>query len=316
MLQPQSVSLDWSWEIYNQLLALQRQECYLTGDPKYGLSGTLFPNLYIILVGKAGVGKGVAINPAIELLRFWKKKDFSAVSASTPEQERAILEKVEQLNLEAAEAGTMQMRSGGEKIDPKLFAYAPDATTYEKLVEDMGAAGRRINFPYVNGDGLSKMDVYYHCSLYFGLPELGSLLRKRTDDTVNFLLGLYDCPLDYEYKTKTKQCDRVRRGCLNLLAGTTPEFMETIFNQNLIDQGFSSRTHFIYASKNRKNVFSPEPLTSEQRQCRLDLLDHIKKLAGLYGEVYIDEETKEFLKDWWNDHENNRASRPNNSPIN
>jgi hypothetical protein len=150
--------------------------------------------------------------------------------------------------------------------------------------------------------------------MYFTLPELASLLRKRTDDTVNFLLGIYDNPLDYEYKTKTKESDRVRRGCLNLLAGTTPEFMESVFDANLINQGFSSRVFFIYANKNRKNVFSPPPLTPVQLQYKIDLLQHVRKLTCLYGKAYTSKETEEWLQKWWNEHEENRAGRSNSSP--
>ena len=52
------------------------------------------------------------------------------------------------------------------------------------------------------------------------------IMRKKTNDTVNLLLGLYDCPDDYEYVTKNSGEDRVKRGCVNLLAGTTPGFSE------------------------------------------------------------------------------------------
>jgi hypothetical protein len=192
--------------------------------------------------------------------------------------------------------------------------YAPDATTYEKLVEDFAKSGRRINCYYPDNFTGPKPAIYFHCSMYFTLPELASLLRKRTDDTVNFLLGLYDCPLDYEYKTKTKESDRVRRGCLNLFAGTTPEFMESVFDANLINQGFSSRVFFIYANKNRKNVFSPPPLTPIQLQYKIDLLQHVRKLTCLYGKAYTSKETEEWLQKWWNDHEENRAGRSNSSP--
>ena len=274
----------------------------------------LFPNIYVVLVGKAGVGKGIVINPATELLRFHKKKDFSNSASATNDNEKLLIEKIEQANQEDADAAMIKLKRGGEKVDATLFPYAPDATTYEALVESMSKSGRRINYTYINGEQEPKLGIYFHCSMYFSLPELASLMRKRTDDVVNYLLGLYDCPLDYEYKTKTKGEDRVRRGCLNLLAGTTPEFMETIFSQQLIDQGFSSRVFFIYANKNRKNVFSPEPLTEEQKSYRLDLLSHVKKLAGLYGEVRVSQETKAWLKNWWNEHETNRSSRSNISP--
>ena len=276
----------------------------------------LFPNTYTILVGKAGLGKGISINPAMELLRFHKRKDINVASTNgkLTEQQKIVVAKAEEANLEmASEEGTKKDKHA-EHLDAPLFPYAPDATTFEKLVWHFSKSLRRTNYTYVNGDGEKKLGIIGHCSMNFTLLELASLLRKRTDDTVNFLLGIYDCPLDYVYTTITRQSDRVRRGCLNMLAGTTPEFLETVFDQKLIDQGFSSRAFFIYANKNRKHVFSPEPLTEEQKQYRIDLLAHIKRLAHLYGEVKVAPETMTWLKEWWHEHETNRHLRANTNP--
>jgi len=295
--------LDWGWRFIISA-SLQRRVWYGPEHLK------CFPNLYIVLVGRAGVGKGVAITPVMEILKFWKQKDFLNPTAAANDKVQVI----ENANNEDAEQTILQLRKGGEKIEPARLPYAPDATTYEKLVEDFAKSGRRINCYYPDNFTDPKPAIYFHCSMYFTLPELASLLRKRTDDTVNFLLGIYDNPLDYEYKTKTKESDRVRRGCLNLLAGTTPEFMESVFDANLINQGFSSRVFFIYANKNRKNVFSPPPLTPVQLQYKIDLLQHVRKLTCLYGKAYTSKETEEWLQKWWNEHEENRAGRSNSSP--
>jgi|ERR1700722_17879385 len=305
--------LSWAWRFVISA-ALQRRVGFGgNGDLTFG-HGVLFPNIYVILVGKAGVGKGVAIAPAAELLRYHKKKDFTTATPQSTEQELLVIEKVNQANLEDAEATMTKLKRGGEKIDAPLFPSAPDAVTYEALVEDMSNSLRRINHTVINGEGHPKMAIYTHCSMFFTLPELGSLFRKRTDDLINFLLGMYDSPLDYEKKTKTKGDDRIRRGCLSILAGTTPEFMETVFNQQLIDQGYSSRNFFIYAARNRKHVIVPDPLTEEQKNYRLDLLRHIKELAKLFGEVKIEPATLKFLKEWWNYVEENRSERSNISP--
>lgn len=300
---------EWTWR-FIIAAALQRRVSF-NGDPKSGHM-VCYPNTYTVLVGPAGVGKGVVINPAIELLKYWKKKDLNMADSSTDEVEKKVLSSIDEANSKDADESTIKMRSGQEKIEPVLFPYAPDATTYEALVEGMGQSFRRKNIlEEINGE--RKLGIYGHCSMYFALPELGSLLRKRTDDTVNFLLGLYDNPTDYEYKTKTKGQDRVRRGCLSILAGTTPEFMETIFDQRLIDQGFSSRTFFVFASKNRKHVFSPAQLTFEQKEHKTVLLNHIKKLASLYGEVKVSQETRDWLQNWWVS-ENEGEKKSNQSP--
>lgn len=262
-----------------------------------------FPNIYCILVGKPGLGKGLVITKVLDLLKFWKLEDARKILNGdlTQEQRNVILACIE-TNLK--EANESEHGFKNKKIIPPkhlLIPMAPDATTYEALIKSVAESFRRIPYDKYDSNGQKEANpgVYGHSSLAFGLPELASLLRKRTDDTVNYMLGLYDCPDDYEYDTKTQGKDRVRRGCLNLFAGTTPNFMQQVFNEKLIDQGFGSRTFFIYAERDRRvQYFIPE-LTPEQAGYRTDLLEHIFKLSQLYGECKLEDGVKEYLEEWW-----------------
>ena len=139
-------------------------------------------------------------------------------------------------------------------------------------------------------------------------------MRKKTDDMINLLLALYDCPVDYEYRTLSRGKDRIRRGCANIIAGTTPSFMQSTFDEKLADEGFNSRTFYIFAAKNRQNQFFLKPLTEEQIAVRKELYQHIFNLSFLYGRITIDSETQDFLEQWWNDHENDPINRTNKSP--
>lgn len=303
---PQSY-IDWGWR-FIVAAALQRRVWY--GEEHL----PCYPNMYIVLYGDPGLGKSILLDQISDFLRHHKKKDFNPSKKDSSDQEKIIIEKIEQSNLESAEANMVKAKSGGEKTDPPLFPYAPDATTYEALVDSMSGSFRRINYTKFLLDGTSKLAVYGHCSMYFCLDELGSLFRKKADSVINYLLGLYGCPKEYEYKTKTAGEDRVLRGCLNFIAGTTPDFMEEVSNDKLIGNGFSARCYFICATKNRKNVSRPDALSPEQLQYKADLLTHIKELAKLYGEAKVDQETIEWIKKWWDEQEENKDMRPNKSP--
>jgi len=304
--------IDWSWR-FIIAAALQRRVAY-GADPKYGFK-PLFPNMYGILYGRPGLGKSLVLDVVSDFLKFHKRKDFVTQQPNATDQDKVVAASIDQANLEDAEATTMKLKRGGEKVDAVLFPYAPDATTYEALVEAMSKSGRRINFNHVNGEGVAKLDIYFHCSMYFCLDEMGSLYRKKADAVANYLLGLHGCPLDYEYKTKTSGEDRVRRGCLNFLAGTTPDFMEEISGDKLIGKGFSARCYFICATKNRRNVDTITEPSIEQQQAKRELLAHIKQLAGLYGQVKVDRETLLWLQENWNNLETNRGLRSNPSPL-
>jgi hypothetical protein len=299
--------IEWSYR-FMIAAALQRRVWY--GEEHM----QCFPNMYGILYGPPGVGKSIVLDTYGDFLKHHKKKDFSNNNDKSVSKEQAyVIQKTEENNLALAEENSIKSKKNGEVNDPPLFPYAPDATTYEALVDSMSGSFRRINYTKMNPDGTSKLAVYGHCSMYFNLDELGSLFRKKADSVVNYLLGLYGCPKEYEYKTKTSGEDRVLRGCLNFLAGTTPEFMEEVSNDKLIGNGFAARCHFICANKNRKHIFSPPTLTTEQLQYRQDILDHIKNLARLYGQVQVTEETKVWLQDWWQRFNEGKIERANKS---
>ena len=290
--------IDWS---YRYLVGASLQRRVWIGSP-YGDPSEeyqpCFANSYNVLSGPPGTGKGLVIKAVSGLLKHWRLKDaikLGAVDGQKSSGNEAIIDTVREDNLKNAR--DVELQSSNKRaahVEPLLIPVAPDATTYESLVEVIAQSHRMIN--YYKKDG--KIGVYGHSSLCFCLEELGSLLRKRTNDTVTYLLGVYDCPIDYTHRTKTQGMDRVRRGCLNLLAGTTPNFMKTCFDKGLTEQGFSSRVFFICAKEPRRYGCFIPPLTEEQTQCKKELLEHIRKLASLYGCVRLKPEVYEFMEDW------------------
>jgi len=269
--------------------------------------------MYVILVGAPGIGKGLVIREVSEMLKHWKRKHAALPENLTGNAKAAAEVVLETDTKNAQEAEFQGKQKGGDIMEALLIPVAADATTYEALVQAVADSYRRINYTEPSSEGKDLIRTYGHSSLCFSLQELASLMRKRTDDTVNYMLGLYDCPTDYEYITKTKGKDRVRRGCLNLLAGTTPSFMQSTFDEKLMDEGFSSRTFYVYAQKNRKNQFWIPALSDNQHEHKKVLLDHIKKLTTLYGNVKINEETRLFLEGWWEEQETEKHKRTNKS---
>jgi len=265
----------------------------------------LFANSYVVLVGKPGIGKSLVINTVKNFLSFWKLKDSIKMNGETREEDKKLVEAILASDIENAQNAELQVKNKKQDlIDPLLIPIAADATSYEALVEAVAQSYRRINYlKYDENTNKQTVKIYGHSSPCFCLPELVSLLRKRTDDTVNYMLGLYDCPPDYTYKTKTQGTDRVRRGCLNLLGGITPSNMETIFNDHLIGDGFSSRAFFIHAQKNRKSQCFIPPMTPEQLEVKRPLLEHIRNLTALYGPVTIDPDTRAWMEEWWHNYD-------------
>jgi hypothetical protein len=182
---------------------------------------------------------------------------------------------------------------------PLLFPMAADATTYEALILAIGRSLRRKDYyEYDEKLGRNITKIYTHSSIAFCLEEVSSVFKKKTEDVMTFLQQGYDCG-DYKKDTKTQGIDRIQKCCINLIGGTTPNTMRRLFGNNLLNEGYASRSIFLYEVKDRKTaLFIPE-LNDTQRQYEKDILEHIKKLSQLYGQVTMSGETIEWLEDWW-----------------
>lgn len=223
----------------------------------------LFPNPYIILTGDAGVGKGLVLGKVSELMRHHTYATENPVD---------------------------------QVVNRKfLFPPGPDDVTYEKLCEKLSKSTQL--FRHVNGEG--KKSVYAHASMCFVLEELKSLFKKRHDDALNtLLLKTYDCK-DHDYETKHQGDSLIRKPCLALLGGCTPDFLPKGIAQGILEDGTVSRMIFIYEWEPRlTHFFLGQPGEPEQK-ARDELLNYIKILSGLYGEVKLASDVEAFLENWF-----------------
>lgn len=293
-------------------------------DPIYG-------NQYCNFVADPGIGKGLVIRRIDRCLRHWKlqsatEKTTTIVGDSTgrvksvqkgdgevEEVDRVLTESVAQANYEMADGeekrGLNTKYNSYEK--PLLFPMAPNNTTFEALIISLGRALRRKNYVELDPATLRNMTkIYTHSSLTFCLEEVGSLFKKHAEDVVIFLQEAYDCR-DYVKDTKTQGKDRIKNCCVSFIGGTQPHFLQRSFGQGILNEGYASRTMFLYEARNRKNVLVIPALNEEQLKCENDILNHIKVLSELYGEVTYTDEAYKYLVKWWDEAQ---LERPNLNP--
>lgn len=299
-----------AWGYYNIISSTLQRRVWV--GPKHA---PLYPNMYTILVGEPGVGKGRVITPVSEILKYHKLENPKLNNATNlpglNETDKLVVKVTAEEDYKEAQKEEDKFTVKQKYFEkPLLIPVAADAITYEALVLEMARSLRRINFPeWCEKTNKYNMGMYLHSSLCFCLEEISSLFRKRMEDLVNCLIKVYDCQ-DYNYETIKRGKDRVKSCCLNFFGGTTPGFMQSVFNDKLLSEGFSSRTFFIYATKNRKTALRIPELTKEQLDYKKEILDHVGKLTKLYGPVEVTEEAWQFLEDWW---VKAQSERPNTS---
>jgi hypothetical protein len=114
---------------------------------------------------------------------------------------------------------------------------------------------------------------------------------------------------DYTYKTKHFGEDVIKKCSLALLAGTTPDFMAHAFTDQLMGEGFSSRTLFTYAGRPRFYHWDRPELDESQLQAREVILNRLKQLSKLFGQARYTPEATEFLDTHFKNKEPHRTNR-------
>lgn len=264
-----------------------------------------FPNLYVLLVGKASVGKTQVIKPVTDFLTFHKAKhrlephgSLCLIEGDKPKTDEAM-EIVDEVASHNKSTSSMFMQQKNLKEVPLVFPVSADSITYEALIMDHSSSTRFFPVKELVGDTFKtfvRAGKYKHCSLNFLLEEISTLFRKKTGDVCKYLLKAYDCG-DYTHKTKGGGIDIVTNMCLNILGGTVPDFVGRSADDDLINDGFISRSIIVYGEERRFERFEAI-FTDEQKMAKIEILRHLFKLSKLFGQVSFSPEAHAFMTNY------------------
>lgn len=263
------------------------------------LSSPVFPNMYVLLVGPAGVGKGLTTGPVTAFLTHHKympgSTDPNGVQLKTPLEEA----------VDAAELMAPGRASENEKM---LFEVAPDSGSFEALVKRMSKASRPAKF--LGPDG--RIKPYAHASMHVALDEFTSIFKRHAEDTVSFFLTVWGEKRSYERETIGRGRESILHPCLSMIAGTTPENLKKLTEIDVVGTGLSRRIVMVWAERNRYEQMFIPPRTEEQNKARVELLTYLRTLSRVCGPVVMAPDAREYLSEWWSDKQARRACK---SPL-
>lgn len=145
------------------------------------------------------------------------------------------------------------------KVTPEGVTELLELATIEKQQSWMNVA-------------ISELVVFFGRERYsMGLPGL--------------MTDLYDCPTNYEGMTASRGMRIMRNVYVTFIAASTPSWLATAINPNVIEGGFTSRCLFIIEEKPKRRVAWPEAFDESdvQQQCvdqLLQLSSDIDKYAS------------------------------------
>lgn len=177
--------------------------------------------------------------------------------------------------------------------DTKKLHVAPDSMTKASMLDALNGAKRA----FVSASG---QIVEYH-SLIIPASELGVLIPKYDPEMLSALNKVYDNEDTFGETRRTGGFTiKITNPQINILAGTQPAFLQTLFPEEAWGVGFPSRLTFVYSG----DVITPDifNLTSNPYGATYEnLVMRMKKMTEAYGPVQWTPEAQRHLQKWAND---------------
>lgn len=172
---------------------------------------------------------------------------------------------------------------------------APTSLTKAAMIDTLEAANRHIIRPTDNPA------VIDYNSLTVISNELGVLVPAYENDFINTLTDIYDCKRYSELRRTTKRSIDIRAPQFNIIAGTTPSYLNNLMPEGAWDQGFISRTMLIYSGRGTAvDLFNEIPL---DQKLYADLITDLRQIGGdgFYGKFSFKDTAVDQFRAWIKD---------------
>jgi hypothetical protein len=164
---------------------------------------------------------------------------------------------------------------------------APTSITRAALIDALADARRTMVV-----DWAAPPIVFNSLQIIAG--ELGVLMPTWDSEFMNTLTAIYDgAPYDERRRT-AKLHLKIDRPQLNILAATTPSYLNSMMPEGAWDQGFVSRTIMVFSAEhNILDIF--EDRSGDDKN---DLLQDLKAIFGIHGPMTWDNVARALVRDW------------------
>lgn len=262
------------WSIWGGVVtinAMLKREAWIKWSPH-----NLYPNLFCCIVGNAGDKKSAALDVWYEIL----KRAVNVCKDSDPYL-----------------AYAKDLRIIKDRITPEalLKALEPVSTGVSPIVEVKDKKGR----PLLVGGEPVTYELTSEALVY--VSELSTLFSKAqySQTMSEIFLDIYDCHEEWFNTTKGGGQIKLRKLCTSLIGATTTSALKMSLPENMLGDGFLSRTTMVYLPANRKCFPMPMPVPGAPTLDELGL--KMAWIAGqCVGEHTLSSEAYEVYVKWYN----------------
>ena len=191
----------------------------------------IYPNLYVMLIGKPGTGKGTAC--AI-LQRTLQDAGYQKFAPDRTTKEKFLVD----------------LEEGFESSNEDLRSFPGTSPNVDDFF--------RTEMPGRNPDGSDL------CSDVLILAEeLSDFFGTDNLDFISMLTKLWSFTGAYRQRIKTGRSVKIPNPCINMFAATTHDSFQITFPSRLLGTGFLARFILIYGNLTRKEIAFPKSPSHE-----------------------------------------------------
>jgi hypothetical protein len=164
------------------------------------------------------------------------------------------------------------------------------ATSLQKLISRM----KDTNLTDIDMDTGKTM---FHSSMTIFSNEFTVFLGYHNKELISSLCDWYDCSERWTYDTIKRDKEEIIGVWVNLLAGTTPDNIQSSLPMEAIGGGLTSRIIFVNEEKRNKLVVFPAATAAEIELQQL-LIHDLEQISLLSGVFRFTKDAMDFYADW------------------
>lgn len=164
------------------------------------------------------------------------------------------------------------------------------ATSLQSLIRRM----KETNFIDIDEETNTTM---YHSSTTIFSNEFTVFLGYHNRELISALCDWYDCHNVWTYDTISRDKETINGVWVNLLAGTTPDSIQSALPQEAIGAGLTSRIIFVNEYKKDKLIIIPS-MRTEGLKLQQKLIDDLTSIQMLSGNFNLSSGFIEYYTEW------------------
>lgn len=138
----------------------------------------------------------------------------------------------------------------------------------------------------------------FHCSITGFAEELSVFLGINDSRFLSTLTNLYDARDEWSYETKRAGKDKIQGVCFTLIGATAPDWIPTMFPQEAIGGGFTSRCIFV-VEPGKGQTISDHQITNEEIALRKALVTDLQRIANVTGQFKFCSQARRRYVSWY-----------------